>query len=60
MHCHCHMIPRYAGDVKEPRGGIRQVVPGRGGREARQVLVRQDTAGGWERVYQQRITVKEE
>jgi diadenosine tetraphosphate (Ap4A) HIT family hydrolase len=31
MHCHCHMIPRYAGDVKEPRGGIRRVVRGRGG-----------------------------
>ena len=30
MHCHCHMIPRYAGDVKEPRGGIRRVVKGRG------------------------------
>ena len=22
MHCHCHVIPRYVGDVKEPRGGI--------------------------------------
>ncbi len=29
MHCHCHMIPRYAGDVSEVRGGIRGVVPGR-------------------------------
>jgi diadenosine tetraphosphate (Ap4A) HIT family hydrolase len=27
MHCHCHIIPRYIGDVKEPRGGIRGVVP---------------------------------
>ncbi len=27
MHCHCHMIPRYLGDVKEIRGGIRGVVP---------------------------------
>lgn len=31
MHCHCHMIPRYAGDVAEPRGGVRGVVPGRRG-----------------------------
>ena len=31
MHCHCHMIPRYAGDMKEPRGGIRGVVPGKRG-----------------------------
>ena len=27
MHCHCHMIPRYAGDVEDPRGGVRGVVP---------------------------------
>lgn len=22
MHCHCHVIPWYVGDVKEPRGGV--------------------------------------
>lgn len=27
MHCHCHVIPRYIGDVPEPRGGVRGVVP---------------------------------
>ncbi len=27
MHCHCHVIPRYAGDVPDARGGIRGVVP---------------------------------
>jgi diadenosine tetraphosphate (Ap4A) HIT family hydrolase len=26
MHCHCHMIPRYAGDVRNPKGGIRGIV----------------------------------
>ena len=31
MHCHCHVIPRYVGDVKEPRGGVRGVVPGKRG-----------------------------
>jgi len=31
MHCHCHMIPRYVGDVKEPKGGVRGVVPGKQG-----------------------------
>jgi len=31
MHCHCHVIPRYIGDVKEPRGGVRGVVPGKRG-----------------------------
>jgi len=27
MHCHIHVIPRYAGDVDAPRGGIRGVIP---------------------------------
>lgn len=26
-HCHIHVIPRYKGDVEEPRGGIRGVIP---------------------------------
>jgi len=30
FHLHVHMIPRYAGDVARPRGGVRHVVPGRG------------------------------
>ena len=29
MHVHVHLIPRYAGDVPDPRGGIRCVLPGR-------------------------------
>jgi len=28
MHCHVHLIPRRAGDVANPRGGVRAVVPG--------------------------------
>ena len=28
-HAHVHVIPRYAGDVADPRGGIRWVVPAR-------------------------------
>jgi diadenosine tetraphosphate (Ap4A) HIT family hydrolase len=31
MHCHCHVIPRYAGDVPDPKGGVRGVVPGKRG-----------------------------
>ena len=27
MHVHVHLIPRYAGDVPDPRGGIRCVLP---------------------------------
>ena len=29
-HCHIHLIPRREGDVKDPRGGIRHVIPGLG------------------------------
>lgn len=29
-HCHVHLIPRYVGDVKNPRGGIRNIIPGKG------------------------------
>jgi diadenosine tetraphosphate (Ap4A) HIT family hydrolase len=28
-HAHIHVIPRYSGDVIDPRGGIRQVIPER-------------------------------
>lgn len=27
MHCHVHIIPRYDGDVENPRGGVRGVIP---------------------------------
>ncbi|MGP4117886.1 HIT family protein [Levilactobacillus zymae] len=27
MHAHIHLIPRYVGDVKDPRGGIRKMIP---------------------------------
>jgi diadenosine tetraphosphate (Ap4A) HIT family hydrolase len=26
-HFHLHVIPRYAGDVEDPRGGVRHVIP---------------------------------
>lgn len=29
MHCHIHIIPRYDGDVEDPRGGVRGCVPSR-------------------------------
>lgn len=30
MHFHCHVIPRYEGDMDEPRGGVRHCVFGKG------------------------------
>lgn len=27
MHCHVHLIPRYKGDIDNPRGGVRGVIP---------------------------------
>ena len=27
MHVHVHLIPRYKGDVENPRGGIRGIIP---------------------------------
>ena len=30
MHFHCHLIPRYKGDMQDPRGGIRHCVEGKG------------------------------
>ena len=30
MHLHVHVIPRFRGDVDDPRGGVRHVIPGKG------------------------------
>lgn len=27
MHFHCHVIPRYRGDIDNPKGGVRGVIP---------------------------------
>ncbi|MGA8942499.1 MAG: HIT family protein [Thermoactinomyces sp.] len=27
FHVHIHLIPRYAGDIADPRGGVRGVIP---------------------------------
>ncbi|MDR3502171.1 MAG: HIT family protein [Legionella sp.] len=30
MHFHCHVIPRYQGDMKNPKGGVRYCIPEKG------------------------------
>lgn len=30
FHCHIHLIPRRSGDVENPKGGIRHLMPGKG------------------------------
>ena len=30
FHCHIHFIPRREGDVENPRGGVRHLIPGKG------------------------------
>ena len=39
FHLHVHVIPRYKGDVPDPRGGVRNVIPGKGIYELRNRLV---------------------
>jgi ATP adenylyltransferase len=29
FHLHIHVIPRYKNDVDDPRGGVRQIIPGK-------------------------------
>ena len=30
FHFHCHLIPRYKGDMEDPKGGVRHVIPSKG------------------------------
>jgi len=30
FHCHVHLIPRRVGDVEKPKGGVRNLMPGKG------------------------------
>jgi diadenosine tetraphosphate (Ap4A) HIT family hydrolase len=30
MHFHCHVIPRYRGDLDNPKGGVRYCIPDKG------------------------------
>lgn len=43
MHLHVHVIPRYRGDMNDPRGGVRHVIPHKGNYKR---LVRSLAVGG--------------
>lgn len=30
FHFHCHLIPRYSGDMENPKGGVRHCITGKG------------------------------
>ena len=30
FHCHFHLVPRRKGDIEDPRGGVRNVIPDKG------------------------------
>ena len=45
FHLHVHVIPRYRGDVADPRGGVRHVIPGK----ARYWDAVRDVSSGYER-----------
>ena len=30
FHCHIHLIPRRKGDIENPMGGVRNIIPGKG------------------------------
>jgi diadenosine tetraphosphate (Ap4A) HIT family hydrolase len=46
MHAHTHVIPRRLGDVVNPRGGVRGVIPDRRSYDA--LIADRDPSGAWE------------
>ncbi|MCL4819623.1 MAG: HIT domain-containing protein [Vicinamibacteria bacterium] len=46
FHLHVHVIPRYEGDVPDPRGGVRHVIPGKGNYLARAAASASATPAG--------------
>ena len=42
FHCHVHLIPRRSGDVKNPRGGIRHVISGKGNYSIKDLIKKED------------------
>jgi diadenosine tetraphosphate (Ap4A) HIT family hydrolase len=47
-HLHVHVIPRYRGDVDDPRGGVRHVIPGKGNsRPGPRVAAANGAGSGW-------------
>jgi diadenosine tetraphosphate (Ap4A) HIT family hydrolase len=45
MHLHLHVIPRYSGDVEDPTGGVRWVIPAKANYRRRGMAIRGGTTG---------------
>jgi len=50
MHLHLHVIPRRSGDMDDPRGGVRHVIPSRGNYLSPVAAPPEDTSGFLEKV----------
>jgi diadenosine tetraphosphate (Ap4A) HIT family hydrolase/HKD family nuclease len=46
LHVHVHVIPRYSGDVADPRGGVRHVIPEKANYVAREAVRQPYVVGG--------------
>jgi diadenosine tetraphosphate (Ap4A) HIT family hydrolase len=46
-HAHLHVIPRYRGDVEDPRGGVRAVIPSHRGEATSVPSIMSPSEGQW-------------
>jgi diadenosine tetraphosphate (Ap4A) HIT family hydrolase/predicted house-cleaning noncanonical NTP pyrophosphatase (MazG superfamily) len=60
FHLHVHLIPRYIGDVKNPRGGVRNIFPDKADytSEIKKIESRKDYVSGQPRIYEKLVRDK--
>jgi len=58
LHAHVHLIPRYAGDVEDPRGGVRWIIPSKGALLEVVLLVSSPAVSGWNEQAEEAIGVE--
>jgi ATP adenylyltransferase len=47
-HCHVHLIPRRRGDVADPWGGVRAIIPGKAHYPGSDSVERTTTTSSWD------------